>query len=158
MFLQVGQLGVDLLDFFAVVEEEAALDVAEELQDRVRGWPSGCALLWVKRQVSQLLFLHREAHLPLQECLDEKSEEVDQEERLDPSLVLQKHGGNLVDGFRLLEALLQLGLALVRLENLLGCQRAVVRQEGVHAVGLHVVRDRIVIDLVGDARLLANLS
>jgi hypothetical protein len=50
---------------------------AEETQDLFGGWALAEALFGVDRQLLYFLALHGEAQLPLDQCLDEKSQEIE---------------------------------------------------------------------------------
>ncbi len=87
--------------------------------------------------------VYRQLHnaLALDERLHKECKEVQGEQRLDASLVLQEHGRDLVHGIDLLEALLDRGLALVGIEDLGGREAAVVGECRVHAVAFLVIGD-----------------
>ena len=78
------------------------------------------ALLGVDGQLRDALAGHGAAQLALDEGLDQQRDRVQGEQRLDATLVLEEHRGDLVHGLDLLEALLDHGLALVGLEHLRG--------------------------------------
>jgi hypothetical protein len=78
--------------------------------------------------------------------LDQQSEEIQSEQRLDAARVLQEHRRDLVHGLDLLETLLDGRLAFMGLEDLDGSEVAVVADERIHAVALFVVIDGGLID------------
>ncbi len=90
--------------------------MAEQPQELLRGRPLAASLFGVEGQL--LGPLPRRPQLPLDQRLDEQTEEVEGEERLDPALVLEEDRGDLVDGLGLLEALLDRRLALMGFEHL----------------------------------------
>jgi hypothetical protein len=104
------------------------------------------ALLRVQGEVVEAPLLHTSPELAFDEGLDEKSEEVDEEERLDPGFVLEEDGGDLEDGLELLESLLDGRLAAMSREGVGDGERAVVGEERVHAVALVVVGNDVLVD------------
>ena len=118
MTLQVGELDVEDLNGVAVLDQLVALGETEEPQDLLGGWMRALPLLGVQGEFDYLLPCHGQAKLTLDEGLNKQCKEVQGEQCLDPALVLEEDGRDLVHGLDLLEALLDHGLALVGQENL----------------------------------------
>ena len=116
--LEFGQFRIEDLDGAPSRSQGMALGQAEQAQDLLGGGSLALALLRVERKLGDGLPLHRQAQLALDQCLHQKGEEVESEQRLNAALVLEEHGRDLVHGLDLLEALLDAGLALVGDENL----------------------------------------
>jgi len=107
------------------------------------GWPGGEALLWVDGQLLNFFGAHVSAELAFDERLHEEADEVEDEERLDAPFVLEQDRRDLVDGLDLLEAFLDGGLSLVRLEDLARGQSFIVRQQRIlRRVGDHAASRR----------------
>ncbi|MSR47462.1 MAG: hypothetical protein EXS13_10450 [Planctomycetes bacterium] len=121
--------------------KDAALDRGEQAEDLLGGGVPLPSLLRVERQILDPLLSHCASHLAFDQRLNQERQEVEVEERFDPPFVLEQHGRDLEDGLELLEPLLEGGLALMRGEPILRLERAVIGEEGVHAVGVVVVGD-----------------
>jgi hypothetical protein len=125
----------------AVVDQDVTLGVAEEPQDLLRGGTFTATLLGVERKLGDPRPSHGRAQVAFDERLHEEREEVEGEERLDATGVLEQHGRDLVDGLGLLEPFLEGGLAFVGFEDLRRRQGRVVGEQRVHAVALAIVGD-----------------
>ena len=80
-------------------------------------WGGGSPVPRDRGAGSDLLPAHGETELTLDLRLDEQREEAEEEEGLDPPLVLQERRRDLVDGLQRLEAALDHRLPLVGLED-----------------------------------------
>ncbi|SRR6266704_5525211 len=69
------------------------LGPAEQAQDLFGGRMGALTLLGIQREFRDVLALHGETEFALDECADEKREEVQSEECLDAALVLEEDGG-----------------------------------------------------------------
>ena len=111
--LQRSEFGIEDLDEVAVAGEGVALGVAEQGEDLFGGRPLAGAGFGVERDGIEAFAAHGAPQFALDQGLHEQHQEVDGEQGLDARGVLEEHRGDLVDGFDLLEALLEGRLALV---------------------------------------------
>jgi hypothetical protein len=139
--LQRCEFGIEDLDEVAVAGERVALGVAEQGEDLLGGRSLAGPAFGVERDGVEAFAAHGVPQFALDKGLDEQDQEVDGEQSFDASGALEEHRGDLVDGFDLLEALLEGRLAFVGGEDLGGRQGPVVAQQRIHAVGLFVVGD-----------------
>ncbi len=102
---------------------------AEQAQDLLGGGALAKALFRVDWELLDPFAFHGEAQLPLDERLDEKSQEIQGKERLDAHSVFEENGRDFVHGLDLLEALLDGRLSFMCLEDLGGSQVTVVTNE-----------------------------
>jgi hypothetical protein len=85
-------------------------------------------LLWIQRKLLDIVALHCQTQLSLNETLNQQCQEIEREQRLNTPGVLEVNGCDLVHGLYLLEAFFNSGLALVRLQDLRGGELAIVGQ------------------------------
>jgi len=90
--------------------------------------------------------------------LDKDGEEVDEEERFDAAFVLEKGRSDFEYALDLVKPFLDGRLALVSLEDLGICEASVIGEEGVHAVGLAVVFDGVIVNAPFDGPPFSRLS
>src|SRR5215475_4933968 len=112
------------------------------MQDLFSARVGTLTLLGIEWQLPDFLALHGEAQVALNERLNQQCEEVQREQRLDPSLVLQEYRRNFVYGLDLFEALLDHRLALMRLQDLSPRQAAIIGNQWVHSVASVVIGHR----------------
>ena len=74
------------------------LGETEEPQDLLGGRSLALTLLGVDRQLCDVLAFYRQAQLSFDEGLHQESQEIQGEERFDPTRVLEKDRGDLVHG------------------------------------------------------------
>src|SRR5262245_21785720 len=99
---------------------------------------------------------HASSKFPLHDGLEQKRHEVEEEERLNASLVLEEDRGKLKDAFEVLEAPFDPRLVLVCFQYLPGSQVAVIGEEGVHTVRFSVVVDGLLVDVIGGPQALPD--
>src|SRR6266850_2110645 len=90
---------------------------AEQAQDLLGGGALAKALFRVDWELLDPFAFHGEAQLPLDERLDEKSQEIQGKERLDAHRIFEENGRDLVHGFDLLEAFVDGRLPLMGVEE-----------------------------------------
>ncbi|MGC8522452.1 MAG: hypothetical protein ACP5PN_11460 [Steroidobacteraceae bacterium] len=120
------EVGLEGLNEESGAHEGVSLGVSEQAQDLLDTRACATTLLRIDRQGLQALTLHRAAQLPLDQRLREEREALHDEERLDATWVLQDHRRDLVDGPRRFESLLEGGMPLVRPQDLLCGQVAII--------------------------------
>ncbi len=124
--LHAGQFRGEQRGGFRVGRQFVLLHVVEQVEDPpCRGAAAGAAL-GIQRQALGPRLLPRAAHLPLQERLHDQGEEVHTQQRLNPTGLLQEHGGHHEVRLQLLETFLDQRLLFVRQEQLQRGQRLVV--------------------------------
>jgi len=127
-----------------------ALKRGEQLEYFFSGRCAAVAFFRVERQRDDVGVGHAVSLFALEEGVDEKREEVDEQQGLDAGDILEPHRCDVLDGLELLVAFFQLGLELVGLEDGFAGQGAVVADEGKHAVAALIGANAAHVDGGGD--------
>ncbi len=156
--LEIRERVLEDLQLLVMFLKDDPLYQAEQLEDSGSGGPLAEPRLGIERQALDPISLHGPPECTFDQGFDQEDQEVEEEEGLDPPLVLQEDRCDLEDALQVLEPFLDLRLSLVGFKYLSWAEALVVGQERVHAVRFLVPFDSLLIDFVPDREALAHLS
>ena len=144
MPLQAGEVGLVYVLRTARARESVHHQAFKDLEDLLGSRSLAQATLRVDRQGPQSAALHRLTNLALDEGVDQESEEINAQERLDPRHALEVLRGHFMGRLEVVMTLLHPGLAeLVCLESLLRRELAIAGHQREDPVGPLIVEEGV---------------